>query len=197
MERAKTLKLGDPLDPATDVGPVISAGQQDRILGYLASAREDGATIALGSGAPQGPGFEVGNWVEPTIVTDVTNEARIAREEVFGPVLTVLTYDSVDEAVALANDTDYGLSAGVWGRDEQRALAVARRLDAGMVYVNDWHVIHPDYPFGGFKQSGLGREGGPHALDAYTEQKFISLARSGGLADRAAFALVLGTPPTS
>ncbi|KJE21755.1 NAD-dependent aldehyde dehydrogenase [Frankia torreyi] len=196
VERAKTLKLGDPLDPATDVGPVISAGQRDRILGYLESARADGATIALGGGAPQGPGFETGNWVEPTVVTDVTNDARIAREEVFGPVLTVLTYDSVDEAVAIANDTDYGLSAGVWGRDEQRALAVARRLDAGMVYVNDWHVIHPAYPFGGFKQSGLGREGGPDALDAYTEQKFISLARSGGLADRAAFALVLGTPPT-
>ncbi|EIV92516.1 aldehyde dehydrogenase [Frankia sp. QA3] len=197
VERAKTLRLGDPLDPATDVGPVISAGQRDRILAYLESARQDGATIALGGGVPQGPGFETGNWVEPTVVTDVTNDARIAREEVFGPVLTVLTYDSVDEAVAIANDTDYGLSAGVWGRDEQRALAVARRLDAGMVYVNDWHVIHPAYPFGGFKQSGLGREGGPDALDAYTEQKFISLARSGGLADRATFALVLGTPPTA
>nr|WP_235433546.1 aldehyde dehydrogenase family protein [Protofrankia coriariae] len=195
VERAKTLKLGNPLDLATDVGPVISPGQRDRILGYIESARADGATIALGGGVPQGPEFATGNWVEPTIVTDVTNDQRIAREEVFGPVLTVLTYDSVDEAIKIANDTNYGLSAGVWGRDEARALDVARQLDAGMVYVNDWHVINPAYPFGGYKQSGLGREGGPNALDAYTEQKYIAVDRSGGLENRAAFALVLGTPP--
>ncbi len=197
VERAKTLKLGNPLDLATDVGPVISTGQRDRILGYIESARAEGATIAFGGGVPQGPEFAAGNWVEPTIVTDVTNDQRIAREEVFGPVLTVLTYDSVDEAVKIANDTNYGLSAGVWGRDESRAVDVARQLDAGMVYVNDWHVINPAYPFGGTKQSGLGREGGPDALDAYTELKYISVDRSGGLENRAAFALVLGTPPTS
>ncbi|WP_250282582.1 MULTISPECIES: aldehyde dehydrogenase family protein [unclassified Frankia] len=195
VERAKTLKLGNPLDLATDVGPLISKRQRDRVLGYIESARAEGATIALGGGVPQGPEFAVGNWVEPTIVTDVTNDQRIAREEVFGPVLTVLTYDSVDEAVKIANDTNYGLSAGVWGRDESRALEVARQLEAGMVYVNDWHVINPAYPFGGYKQSGLGREGGPNALDAYTEQKYITVDRSGGLENRAAFALVLGTPP--
>jgi aldehyde dehydrogenase (NAD+) len=197
VERAKTLKLGDPLDLGTDVGPVITRNQRDRILNYIAAARQEGATVALGGGVPRGPEFEVGNWVEPTIVTDVTNDQRIAREEVFGPVLTVLTYDTVDEAVVIANDTDYGLSAGVWGGDEDRALDVARRLDAGMVYVNDWHVINPAYPFGGTKQSGLGREGGPDALDAYTEQKYISVDRSGGLENRAAFALVLGTPPSA
>jgi aldehyde dehydrogenase (NAD+) len=127
------------------------------------------------------------------VFVDVTNDMTIAREEVFGPVLTVLTYDTVDEAIAIANDTEYGLSAGVWGTDEARTLDVARRLEVGMVYVNDWHVIHPQYPFGGVKQSGLGREGGPDALDQYTEQKYISVDRSGGVENKA-YALVLGTP---
>jgi aldehyde dehydrogenase (NAD+) len=193
-ERARTLTLGDPLDPTTDVGPVITKQQQQRILDYLLGAKAEGATAVVGGGAPEGPQFETGNWIEPTVFIDVTNDMTIAREEVFGPVLTVLTYDTIDEAVAIANDTSYGLSAGVWGRDEQRALDVARRLEAGMVYVNDWHVINPNYPFGGYKQSGLGREGGPHALDEYTEQKYITIDRAGPIENRA-FALVVGTPP--
>ncbi len=193
-ERARTLALGDPLDPATDVGPVITREQQQRILAYLDGARAQGATAVVGGGAPSGPQFQAGNWIEPTIFTDVTNDMTIAREEVFGPVLVVLAYDTVDEAVAIANDTSYGLSAGVWGRDEQRALDVARRLEAGMVYVNDWHVINPAYPFGGYKQSGLGREGGPDALDEYTEQKYISIDRAGPIQNRA-FALVISAPP--
>jgi aldehyde dehydrogenase (NAD+) len=194
-ERANTLKLGDPLDPATDVGPVITKAQQQRILTYLQQAKAEGATALVGGGVPAGEQFETGNWIEPTIFADVTNDMTIAREEVFGPVLTVLTYDTIDEAIAIANDTDYGLSAGVWGRDEQRAVDVARRLEAGMVYVNDWHVINPNYPFGGYKQSGLGREGGPDALDEYTEQKYISIDRAGPIENRA-FALVVGAPPT-
>jgi aldehyde dehydrogenase (NAD+) len=195
IDRAKTLTLGDPLDPATDVGPVISRDQQQRILAYLDGAKAQGATAVVGGGAPAGEQFGVGNWIEPTILTGVTNDMTVARDEVFGPVLSVLTYDTIDEAVAIANDTAYGLSAGVWGRDEQRAVDVARRLEAGMVYVNDWHVINPSYPFGGFKQSGLGREGGPDALDEYTEQKYISIDRAGAIENRA-FALVVGTPPT-
>jgi aldehyde dehydrogenase (NAD+) len=194
LERARTLSLGDPLDPATDVGPVISKTQQERILVFLEGAKAEGATVALGGGAPTGPEFETGNWIQPTIFTDVTNDMTIAREEVFGPVLAVLSYDSIAEAIKIANDTNYGLSAGVWGRDEERALDVARQLDAGMVYVNDWHVINPNYPFGGFKQSGLGREGGPDALDEYTEHKYISVDRAGPIENRA-FALVVGTPP--
>jgi aldehyde dehydrogenase (NAD+) len=195
-ERARTLTLGDPLDPATDVGPVITRNQQQRILAYLEGAKAAGATAAVGGGAPSGPQFETGNWIEPTILTGVTNDMTVAREEVFGPVLSVLAYDTIDEAVAIANDTSYGLSAGVWGRDEQRALDVARRLEAGMVYVNDWHVINPNYPFGGYKQSGLGREGGPDALDEYTEQKYISVDRTGPIQNRA-FALVVSAPPSS
>ena len=195
-ERASTLRLGDPLDPATDVGPVITREQQRRIVRYLDDAKADGATAVVGGGVPRGAQFETGNWIEPTVFTGVTNDMTIAREEVFGPVLCVLTYDTIDEAVAIANDTTYGLSAGVWGRDEQRALDVARRLEAGMVYVNDWHVINPSYPFGGYKQSGLGREGGPDALDEYTEQKYITIDRNGPIEKRP-FALVVGIPPTA
>lgn len=189
VERARTLKVGDPLDPATGVGPIISKVQHQRILDYFAIAEAEGAKAVIGGGVPTGPGFDKGYWIEPTIFVGVTNDARIAREEVFGPVLVVLTYDSVDEAIKIANDTDYGLSAGVWG-DEEQAIEIACELDAGMVWINDWHVIHPAYPFGGFKQSGLGREGGPHALDEYTEAKFISLNRSPGPEARA-FAIVI------
>ncbi|WP_330256078.1 aldehyde dehydrogenase family protein [Nocardia sp. NBC_00565] len=189
VARASTLRLGNPLDPATNIGPIASRVQRDRIVDYFRIAAEEGATAVLGGGVPVGGEFDKGYWVEPTIFVDVTNDMRIAREEVFGPVLTVLTYDSVDEAIKIANDSSYGLSAGVWG-EESRALEVARQLDAGMVWVNDWHVIHPAYPFGGYKESGLGREGGPDALDEYTEQKFISLDRSGGIENKA-FAIVI------
>jgi acyl-CoA reductase-like NAD-dependent aldehyde dehydrogenase len=189
VERAATLKVGNPLDPATNIGPIASQVQRDRILDYFRIAEQEGATAVVGGGVPSGPEFDKGYWVEPTIFVDVTSDMRIVREEVFGPVLTVLTYDSVDEAIKLANDTNYGLSAGVWG-SEERAVEVARQLEAGMVWVNDWHVIHPAYPFGGYKESGLGREGGPDALDEYTEQKFISLDRSGGIENKA-FAIVI------
>lgn len=189
IARGSTLRLGDPLHPATHVGPIISAHQRDRIVEYVRNAAAEGATVALGGSVPTGSGFDKGYWFEPTILVDVTNDMRIAREEVFGPVLTVLTYNSEDHAVQIANDTNYGLSAGVWG-SEQRALAIARRLDAGMVWVNNWHVIHPAYPFGGFKESGLGREGGPDAIDEYVEEKFISLDRSGGIENKA-FAIVI------
>lgn len=190
IARAATLRVGDPLDPATHIGPIISAAQRDRILEYFQIAAQEGATIAVGGRAPQGPEFAKGYWIEPTILVDVTNDMRIAREEVFGPVLVVLTYDGLDEAVAIANDTNYGLSAGVWGSNEARALEVARRLQAGMVWINNWHVIHPAYPFGGVKQSGLGREGGPHSIDEYVEEKFIALDRSGGIENKA-FAIVI------
>lgn len=192
VQRAATLRVGNPLDPAVHVGPIISAEQRDRILAYLGIAESEGAAIALGGRAPSGPEFAKGYWIEPTILVNVTNDMRVAREEVFGPVLVVLTYDSEDEAVKIANDTNYGLSAGVWGSDE-RALAVARQLEAGMVWVNNWHVIHPAYPFGGYKESGLGREGGPNAIDEYVEEKFIAIDRSGGIENKA-FAIVIDPP---
>lgn len=193
VARVATMKIGDPLELATDIGPLITAEQRDRVLAHIAKAQTQGAKVAIGGSAPAGDEFANGYFVEPTILTDVTPEMTVACEEVFGPVLSVLSYETVEEAVAIANDTEYGLSAGVWGTDEARVLDVARQLEAGMVYVNDWHVLHPAYPFGGYKQSGLGREGGPNALDQYTEQKYISVDRSGGVENKA-YGLVLGTP---
>ena len=136
-------------------------------------------------------GLDTGWYVRPTLFADATNDMRIAREEIFGPVLCVQRYRDLDEAIAIANDTEYGLSGGVWGRDEERALAVADRIDAGMVWINDWHVITCEYPFGGTKQSGIGRELGPRALDEYTDQKFISVDSS-GTRDNKPYAISLG-----
>src|SRR5580658_5249124 len=195
IERAGTISIGDPLDPATDFGPVISAEAQDRILGYIETGQKEGAILAYGGGRPAGPQFERGFWVEPTIFTDVSNDMTIAREEIFGPVLAIIRSDSTDEAIRIANDTEYGLSAGVWSTDNQRALDVADQLEAGTVWVNDWHMVNAAYPFGGYKQSGLGRELGPHALDEYTEEKFVHIDLSGRL-DRRAYALLLSTPPS-
>lgn len=189
VQRAATLSVGDPLDPATHIGPVVSEVQHKRIVDYIAIAQKEGARLAFGGKVPTGEGFDTGYWIEPTIFTGVTNTMRIAREEVFGPVLVAIPYSTIDEAIEIANDTEYGLSAGIFG-PEDTALEIAKRIDAGMVWINEWHVINPMYPFGGMKQSGLGREGGPDALDAYTEPKFIALNRSAGPEQRA-FALVL------
>jgi len=193
IERTRTISVGDPLDPATDLGPVISADAQARILRYIESGQAEGATLAYGGGRPEGPGFERGFWVEPTIFTDVRNDMTIAREEIFGPVLSVIRSESTDQAIRIANDTEYGLSAGVWSTDNQRALDVAGQLESGTVWINDWHMVNAAYPFGGYKQSGLGRELGPHSLDEYTEEKFVHLDLSGRL-DRRAYALLLSTP---
>ena len=193
IERARTITIGDPLDPATDLGPVISAEAQDRILRYIASGQRRRRQAGLRR-RPAGPQFERGFWVEPTIFTDVRNDMTIAREEIFGPVLAVIRAESTEQAIRIANDTEYGLSAGVWSTDNQRALDVAGQLKAGTVWVNDWHMVNAAYPFGGYKQSGLGRELGPHALDEYTEEKFVHLDLSGRL-DRRAYPLLLGTPP--
>jgi len=194
LERTSTLTLGDPLDFETDIGPVISERQRDRILEYIEIGKAEGAIARCGGGKPSGYQFEKGWWVEPTIFTGVRNDMRIAREEIFGPVLSVIRYGDVDEAVAIANDTEYGLSAGVWSQDAERAIDVANRLESGTVWINDWHMVSCHYPFGGYKQSGIGRELGPHALDEYTEQKFVHLDLSGRL-DRRAYGLVLGQPP--
>jgi len=193
IERTRTISVGDPLDPATDLGPVISADAQARILRYIESGQAEGATLAYGGGRPEGPGFERGFWVEPTIFTHVRNDMTIAREEIFGPVLSVIRSESTEQAIRIANDTEYGLSAGVWSTDNQRALDVAGQLESGTVWINDWHMVNAAYPFGGYKQSGLGRELGPHSLDEYTEEKFVHLDLSGRL-DRRAYALLLSTP---
>lgn len=192
VARAQTLTQGDPMDLATDLGPVVSAKQRDRILGYIESAREEGATIAFGGGQPAG--LDKGFWVEPTIITGVRNDMRVAQEEIFGPVLSVIVYDDEEEALRIANDTIYGLGAAVWSTDTQHALAIAKRIRAGTVWINDAHMVNCGLPFGGYKQSGLGRELGPRAIDEYVEEKNVHIDLSGRL-DRRVYALLLGTPP--
>jgi acyl-CoA reductase-like NAD-dependent aldehyde dehydrogenase len=193
VARASTIKLGDPSDFDTDMGPVISAGQHRRIQGYLTKGVQEGATVALGGGVPDGEAFEKGFWIEPTIFTGVTNEMTIAREEIFGPVMTVIRYDDLEEAIAQANDSDYGLTAGIWTTDYERAREVSERLRAGTVWINNWHMVDPALPFGGYRQSGVGRELGPQALDEYTEVKHVHLDLTQTL-DRHMFDMLLSTP---
>jgi acyl-CoA reductase-like NAD-dependent aldehyde dehydrogenase len=194
VERLKTVKIGDPLDYDTDLGPVISAEQRDRILSYIEIGTQEGAEVRCGGGPPEGPEFEKGFWIEPTIFTGVTNDMRIAREEIFGPVLSVIRYSTADEAVRIANDSIYGLSAAVWSSDLERAAEVAARLRSGTVWINDVHMVDCKLPFGGYKQSGLGRECGSDALDEYTEVKHVHLDLSQRL-DRRVYDLLLSEPP--
>jgi acyl-CoA reductase-like NAD-dependent aldehyde dehydrogenase len=135
--------------------------------------------VALGGGVPKGSEFQRGHWIEPTIFTNVRNDMRIAREEIFGPVLSVIRYGSEREGIELANDTPYGLASSVWSSDNSRALEVSEKIQAGSVWINDAHQINCEVPFGGYKQSGVGRELGPHALDPYTEVKNVHLDLSG------------------
>ncbi|MCZ7528710.1 MAG: aldehyde dehydrogenase [Acidimicrobiia bacterium] len=164
------LKVGDPMDPETNVGPLVAERQRERVEGYLALGREEGATVAVGGGRPAG--LDRGWFVEPTVFTGVDNSMRIAQEEIFGPVLCVIPYDGVDDAVRIANDSDYGLSGTVWTADVDLGLDIARRVRTGTYTVNGF-MMEFCAPFGGFKCSGLGRELGPEGLTAYLEQKTV------------------------
>jgi aldehyde dehydrogenase (NAD+) len=172
VELAGRVKVGDPTDSEVQMGPLISRAQLDRVGEHVAAAVSGGATLAAGGKRP--PGLDKGFYFEPTILTGVTPDASIAQEEVFGPVLTILRYRDDDEAVAIANNSQYGLSGAVWGTDVDRAVAVARRVRTGQIAVNG--CIPGDAPFGGFKQSGLGREGGGlRGLHSYMEPKAIGI----------------------
>ncbi len=166
------LKLGDPFDPETYFGPLITRRQRERVEEYIASGQEEGATVALGGGRPAS--MARGWYVEPTVFVGVDNTMRIAREEIFGPVISVIEYDDVDEAVAIANDSPYGLAGAVYTADPGRGFDVARRVRTGTFGVNTYGT-DPFIPFGGVKQSGLGREGGPEGLAAYLETKAVAL----------------------
>jgi aldehyde dehydrogenase (NAD+) len=166
-----SLKLGDPLDPATRLGPLISDTQRQRVEGYIAKGKQEGARVILGGGRPSA--FSKGYYVEPTIFADVQSKMTIAQEEIFGPVLSVLPYDTEDEAIRIANDTIYGLAGGVWSGDQDRAMRVARRIRTGQVDVNGGKY-NPLAPFGGYKQSGIGRELGTFGLEEYFQIKSIA-----------------------
>jgi aldehyde dehydrogenase (NAD+) len=169
------MKVGDPMDPATEVGPVVAERQRARIEGYLESGREEGATVALGGGRPSGSDFAKGWFVEPTVFSDVDNKMKIAQEEIFGPVLVVIPYDGDDAAVDVANDSSYGLCGSVWTADNDRGLGVARRVRTGTYMLNAPVPIDFSTPFGGFKESGVGREFGPEGLESFLEMKSIAL----------------------
>ncbi|MGW1607535.1 aldehyde dehydrogenase [Streptomyces eurythermus] len=172
-ELVESLKVGDPADPDTFIGPMIRPDQQERVRDYIRLGIEEGARLV--TGGPRIPeGLEKGNYVTPTVFADVDNSMRIAQEEIFGPVLVVIAYDDEDDAVRIANDSEYGLSGGVWSADEERALAVARRVRTGTITVNGASVAF-DGPFGGFKASGIGREYGAVGIGTYTEYKTITV----------------------
>jgi aldehyde dehydrogenase (NAD+) len=167
------MAVGDPLDPATEVGPVVAERQRARIEGYLASGREDGATVAIGGGRPSE--LKKGWYVEPTVFSNVDNKMKIAQEEIFGPVLVVIPYDGDEHAVEIANDSNYGLCGSVWTSDNDRGLGIARSVRTGTYMVNAPVPIDFATPFGGFKESGVGREFGPEGLESFLEQKSIAL----------------------
>ena len=189
-EATKKIKLGQPLDITTGMGPVISESQMNKILGYIQSGIDEGARLVCGGKRASGPGLDNGYFIEPTIFADVTNDMKIAREEIFGPVLCVLKYSTEEEAIAIANDSDYGLSGGVWGRDVTKANEIATKINAGTIWINDWHIFRTDAPFGGYKQSGLGREQGAQVFDEYTEVKNICTSLTTENAQRPALGLL-------
>jgi betaine-aldehyde dehydrogenase len=173
VEAVRAMKVGDPLDPATEVGPLVAERQRDRVEGYIRIGQEEGAKVAIGGGRPAG--IDTGWFVEPTVFVDVDNSMRNAQEEIFGPVLSVIPYDSDAEAVRIANDSDYGLCGAVYSADNDRGLAVARGVRTGTYMVNSSIPIDFSSPFGGYKESGVGREFGTDGLELFLEKKTINL----------------------
>jgi acyl-CoA reductase-like NAD-dependent aldehyde dehydrogenase len=171
LKTVRETRIGPGIDPVTQMGPLVSRTQMERVLGYITIGNREGARMLAGGGRPEGLGE--GYFVEPTVFADVDAEMRIAREEIFGPVVSAIPFKDEDDLVAKANSTIFGLVAGVWTRDVARAHRVAHALRAGTVYVNCYHIVDPVTPWGGYKQSGWGRELGPYALDLYTELKNV------------------------
>jgi len=169
-DAVQSIRVGDPLDESTQMGPLISAGQREAVSSFLNGE----APVAIRGSAPTGPGF----WFAPTVLAPVDPRDRAAREEIFGPIAVVIPFADEADAIRLANDTIYGLSGSIWTRDGAKALRVARALECGVLSINSNTSVRVATPFGGFKQSGYGRELGPHALDAYTEVKSIFYATS-------------------
>jgi 5-carboxymethyl-2-hydroxymuconic-semialdehyde dehydrogenase len=176
-KRVQNLKVGHPLDPDTEVGPLIHSSHFQKVMNYMDIAKEDGATIAVGGQKYTGSNVDAkGNYVQPTLFTGANNKMRIAREEIFGPVLTAMSFDTEEEAVDLANDTDYGLAAYIWTNDQGCAMRMAHKVETGMLWVNSENNRNLPSPFGGIKMSGIGRDGGDYSFDFYMETKNICLA---------------------
>ena len=171
--RANEIKLGDPQDPATQMGPLVSASQLKRVEDYVQIGIDEGATLTAGGHRVTHPPYDKGYYFQPTVFTDVKNEMRIAQEEIFGPVVCVLPFDTEEEAVYLANATEYGLAGTIWTNNVRRAHRVAHQLDIGVIWINDHHRIDPASPWGGFKMSGIGRENGIPAYHEYTQVQNI------------------------
>ena len=175
VERADKIRLGNPLDPKTEMGPLANPPQFERVLGYIEDGRKDGAKLLTGGRRAAGANLSQGFFVEPTIFADANNQMKVAREEIFGPVLTVIRYKDEEEALQISNDSDYGLAAGLWTNNLSRAMRITRELRAGTVWVNTYRSISPAAPFGGYKKSGSGRERGVEALRDYTQLKNVMI----------------------
>ncbi len=179
-EKSQKIVVGDPMDKATHMGPQVSQEQLDRIKSYVTIGCEEGAAVLQGGKPPQlDDAFQQGYFYQPTILTDVTNQMRVAQEEIFGPVVSVLTFKDEEDLIRQANETIYGLSAGIWTRDITRAHRFAKEIKAGVVWINTFNMFNAASPFGGYKQSGYGREMGKHALELYTQVKSVWVDLSG------------------
>jgi aldehyde dehydrogenase (NAD+) len=180
---ARTARLGDPMERTTQVGPITTQPQREKVIHYMEVGRSEGARCLLGGGTPSSPELSQGWFVEPTIFGEVSNSMRIAREEVFGPVLSIIPFEDDEEAIEIANDTMYGLAAGVWTSNIRRAFVMADRIRAGTVWVNTYRAVSFMAPFGGYKQSGIGRENGHGAIDEYLQTKCVWINLAEGVPD--------------
>lgn len=195
QRRIRDVRVGYQLMPGTRLGPLATARQLETVQRYVELGKAEGARLVCGGNRLTLPGFEDGCYFEPTIFADVTNDMRIAREEIFGPVLVVMPFDTDDEAVAIANDSDYGLAGAVWSRNPERARGIANRIQTGTMWINDVAVLSDFAPFGGYKTSGIGREFGDEGLKSYTQSKVIYTSNE-GTANRATFKSMLDYPPS-
>jgi acyl-CoA reductase-like NAD-dependent aldehyde dehydrogenase len=170
---ANNLVVGNGLDPVVNMGPIVSKQQIQTVSSYVEIGLKEGASLVAGGKRLTDGNYDLGNFYTPTVFADVKNEMRIAQEEIFGPVVTIIPFDNVDEVIKQANDSIYGLGAGIWTRDIGRAHGVARAIKSGMVWINSYGAVDPAAPFGGYKMSGYGREMGEYAMELYTEVKSV------------------------